>query len=112
MKDRKLLGKLGENMAAGILYAEGFDVLERNFTSYYGEADLICEKGDVIWFVEVKTRMSGKFGAPAEAVDGVKQRRIRKTAEYYMMKHGRGKYAAFKVMEILVRETDDDFGIG
>ena len=44
MKDRKLLGDLGEEMAAGILYAEGYDILERKFRCRLGEIDFIVVK--------------------------------------------------------------------
>ena len=73
----------------------------------------------------MKTRTSETFGDPEEAVDDLKKYRIRKTAEYYLLK---GAQAAkkdvssgtpgymdiepdmvFKVMEIMVRETDDSF---
>lgn len=50
MKDRKLLGDLGEEMAAGILYAEGYDILERKFQCRLGELDLILRKNGVICF--------------------------------------------------------------
>jgi len=111
MEDRKLLGKIGEDMAESMLFSEGYTILERNFRSYYGEADIICKKDGVLFFVEVKTRTSEKFGEPYEAVDEVRQFRMKKTAEYYLYRKydGDEPVVAFKVIEILVRETDDDF---
>jgi len=111
MEDRKLLGKIGEDMAESMLFSEGYTILERNFRSYYGEADIICKKDGVLFFVEVKTRPSEKFGEPYEAVDEVRQFRMKKTAEYYLYRKydGDEPVVAFKVIEILVRETDDDF---
>ena len=125
MRDKKLLGKIGEDMAEAMLFSEGYSILARNFRSYFGEIDIVCEKDDVLYFVEVKTRTSETFGDPEEAVDDLKKYRIRKTAEYYLLK---GAQAAkkdvssgtpgyidiepemvFKVMEIMVRETDDSF---
>lgn len=50
MKDRKLLGDLGEEMAAGILYAEGYDILERKFR---------CRLGDVITQILIQTNSRG-----------------------------------------------------
>jgi len=111
MEDRKLLGKIGEDMAESMLFSEGYTILERNFRSYYGEADIICKKDGILFFVEVKTRTSEKFGEPYEAVDEVRQFRMKKTAEYYLYRKydGDEPVVAFKVIEILVRETDDDF---
>lgn len=50
MKDRKLLGDLGEEMAAGILYAEGYDILERKFR---------CRLGDVATQILIQTNSRG-----------------------------------------------------
>ncbi len=119
MEDRKLLGRLGEDLAAAMLYAEGFSILDRNFRSRYGEIDIVCLKSGVIWFTEVKTRTCEAFGEPEEAVNGLKQYRMRKTAEYYLLKnrsrlsHIQGceedPMVSFKVVEIMIRETDDSF---
>ncbi len=107
MDDRKLLGKIGEDLAVAMLYAEGYRILERNFRSKTGEIDIICEKDEVIFFVEVKTRTCDVFGEPDEAVDHVKQKRMKKTAEYYLMVQKIDAEIMFKIIEIMIRETDD-----
>lgn len=107
MKDKKLLGKIGEDMACAMLFSEGYSILARNFRSHFGEIDIICEKDDEIYFVEVKTRTSRSFGDPYEAVDDVKKYRMYRTAEYYLMKYGREPKTVFRVIEIMIRETDD-----
>lgn len=110
MKDRKLLGDLGEELAAGILYAEGFDILERKFRCRFGELDLILRKNGVICFCEVKTRMDGEGGEPEEAVDGRKRRRMRGAAAYYLKEqHLEHAAVTFLVMGIRVTETMDPF---
>ena len=80
MNDRKLLGKIGEDLAASMLFAEGYSVIDRNFRSYVGEIDIVAMKDGTIYFVEVKTRTCEKFGEPGEAVNQEKQYRLRKTA--------------------------------
>ena len=126
MEDRKLLGKLGEDMASAMLYGMGYQMLARNFRSHYGEIDIICEKDGIIYFVEVKTRTCSTFGEPEESVNEVKQHRMKKTAEFFLMsrrreinvflrnerdKKGERKPEEpgimFKVIEIMLRETDD-----
>ena len=124
MRDKKLLGKIGEDMAEAMLFAEGYSILARNFRSYFGEIDIVCEKDNVLYFVEVKTRTSKTFGEPEEAVDELKRYRIRRTAEYFLLTSRPAirntstvspEYIdvepeiMFKVMEIMVRETDDSF---
>ena len=44
----------------------GYEILERNFHSRWGEIDIIAKKEKCIVFVEVKTRKSVKYGTPAE----------------------------------------------
>ena len=46
MKDKKLLGYYGEELAAGMLYAQGYDILERNYRCRFGEADIICRNNE------------------------------------------------------------------
>ena len=54
-------------------------------------------------FVEVKTRSSARFGAPAEAVTLTKQRRLSKIALDYMMQAGLGECTArFDVLAVLL----------
>ncbi len=109
MEDKKLLGKIGEDLAVSLLYAEGYAILDRNFRSHFGEIDIVCEKDETVYFTEVKTRTCDRFGDPDEAVNEMKQRRIKKTAEYYIMKKRIEADVSFKVIEIMIRETDDDF---
>ena len=110
MKDRKLLGDLGEEMAAGILYADGYDLLERKFRCRLGELDLILRKNGVICFCEVKTRMNGGESGPEEAVDRRKRHRIRGAAAYYLKEqHLEHTAVTFLVMGIQITETVDPF---
>src|SRR2546426_10433759 len=44
------------------------------------EIDLIARQGDLVTFVEVKTRRGKAFGSPLEAVTGAKRRELVKAA--------------------------------
>ena len=66
---KKLLGLKGEKVAEKALKKQGYKVLVNNYVTPFGEADLVCEKNGSLFFVEVKTRSSNKFGTPAQAVD-------------------------------------------
>ena len=110
MEDKKLLGDLGEDLACAMLYAQGYDILEKKYRCRVGEIDIIAEKDRETVFAEVKTRTTLRFGAPAEAVDEKKKRRMRKAAEYYRMMNGISyKAASFMVIEVLVRQTANAF---
>jgi putative endonuclease len=84
---RRSLGEGYEQTAAEFLKREGYEILERNFRYRQGEIDLIAREGVYLVFVEVKYRRDGGSGAPEEAVDRSKQRRICRTAAFYMVKH-------------------------
>ncbi len=77
-------GVRGEDLAVDFLQKKGYRVLERNFRYGKGEIDIIAMNGDVLVFVEVKTRATARFGAPEEAITLRKQRQIRTTAEGYL----------------------------
>ena len=84
----KIIGKAGEDIAANYLAKNGYDVLNRNFSSRIGEIDIVACKDNTICFIEVKSRRSLKCGFPAESVTHSKQQHIRRTAEYFIMKEG------------------------
>jgi len=73
------LGQHGEALAAQFLRRHGHRILYKNFRAPHGgEVDIVCrdKKHSELVFVEVKTRTSEIFGAPAEAVDQKKRRLI------------------------------------
>jgi putative endonuclease len=78
------LGRRGEDIAHRYLQRQGYIVCARNWRSNSGyELDLVARVGDVLVFVEVKTRSSTEHGAPDRAIDRDKQLRIAKAAAHY-----------------------------
>ncbi len=75
-------GDLGERRAAAYLKDLGFEILDTNFHSRFGEIDIIASKEGVLHFVEVK---SGE-GEPIYRITPAKLSRIIKTADIYMQK--------------------------
>lgn len=88
MDARKEFGDAGENLAASFLSRAGMRVLDRQVRTAFGEVDLVCEDGDEIVFVEVKTRRSDEFGYPEEAVTPSKFRHMAASAEAVLSEHG------------------------
>ena len=85
MKDaRRRLGDAGEDLAAAALKKQGYKILARNYVCPLGEIDLIARQGKTYVFIEVKTRQNDRFGAPQEAVNSTKQRKLRLLADYYL----------------------------
>ncbi len=63
--ERRARGDEAEARAAAFLEAEGFVILDRNHHCRRGEVDLVAEKGEILAFVEVRSRRDDAFGAPA-----------------------------------------------
>lgn len=90
------LGRAGERAAAKYLAHRGYEVIGTGFTARRGEIDLICRRGRDLVVVEVKTRSSEAFGAPAEAVGSRKRRALAAAAAEYRALaewHGPIRYA-------------------
>lgn len=102
------IGKFGEDIASKYLEAKGYKIKERNYRTFLGEIDIVCEyKGNII-FVEVKTRRSNKFGSPEEAVNFIKQQKIIKNALCYLSKyHLWKKNCCFDVISISISNHKD-----
>jgi putative endonuclease len=49
------IGKIGENLAEKFLVKHGFSILDRNYTKKWGEIDIVAEKANKIYFIEVKS---------------------------------------------------------
>ena len=77
---RQSLGDAGEEAAAEALRKAGYQVLDSKVRTPAGEVDLLARQGNVLCFVEVKTRTSDAFGHPAEAVTPAKQSHLRRAA--------------------------------
>ncbi len=84
---RKKLGTWGENLALEYLSAKGYEMLERNFHSRYGELDLIMRVDDVLVAVEVKTRRSIKYGFAEYSITKKKIQAIADTMTVYLDKN-------------------------
>ncbi len=82
-------GTSGEALAARFLEAKGLQIIKRNFHfGKTGEIDLIATDGNVLVFVEVKSRKSSAYGTPEEAVTHSKQKTLRRVAEGYLYVNG------------------------
>jgi putative endonuclease len=78
-------GRRGEDRAAALLRARGYQVVERNFRCRQGEIDVVARHGaDTLVFVEVRTRADAAHGTALETVRSAKQRRIADAAAYYL----------------------------
>ena len=68
------------------LEEHGFTILARNYRTSSGEVDIIAQQGELIAFVEVKTRQQIFFDV-TEVITPVKQRRISSAARNFLSRH-------------------------
>lgn len=100
------IGGAGEQIAAEYLRQSGYQLLARNYRAKSGEIDIIVQKNDIIAFVEVKTRSSYAFGAPAEAVTYSKQRKIISTALCYLKSNAATDNPfRFDIIEVMLQQS-------
>lgn len=83
---KKELGAKGEKLASEYLAAQGYTIVAMNLTSPYGEIDLVAQKGKRLFFVEIKTRTGDTYGSALDAVTWQKQKKIRRNAEYWLLR--------------------------
>jgi putative endonuclease len=87
-RTNKCVGKLGEGIAERFLISRGYKVFCRNFSTPFGEIDLVAEKEGCTVFFEVKTRISERFGSPLCSITDDKKKHIIKNCRFYLKKRG------------------------
>jgi putative endonuclease len=84
---RQRTGARAEELVARRLVATGWEIVERNARTRYGELDIVARDGRALVFIEVKAgRQGSAFGPerPILAVDRRKQRQVRRLATAWM----------------------------
>lgn len=79
----KTIGQMYEETAAVWLRRKGYEIIQRNYSTRWGEIDIIAERKGVVHFIEVKGRKQGAWFHPEETVNKSKIRRIYQTALMY-----------------------------
>jgi putative endonuclease len=91
---RHRLGQLGEQVAADHLVRRGFQIIDRNYRTRWGELDIVAFDGHTLAFCEVKSRRASELGAaPLEAVRGRKRAQVRKMAGRWLIERTDRPYA-------------------
>jgi putative endonuclease len=78
-------------MAVDHLEALGYEIVQRNFRTRFGELDIVAADDTALVFCEVKTRVAnGRTGPvmPLEAIGGQKRQRIRRMAAQWLAGSG------------------------
>jgi len=81
-------GREAEALAERYLEGLGYRTLARNHATRRGEVDLICQEGEVVCFVEVRSRSSAAQGSPLETIGPAKARRVVAAATDWAARNG------------------------
>ena len=107
MAEHNDIGRLGEDLAEQYLIERGYDILERNWRYARFELDIIAIKGEMLHFVEVKTRKTNEFGLPEAAVDEIKISYLVAAGEEFLYQHPEWKNVQFDVVSICLLPFDE-----
>jgi putative endonuclease len=78
---RNARGAAGEQAAAEMLSALGFEILERNFRTRFGELDIVASDRDTLVFCEVRSRVGRDgLGWALQSIGPGKRLQLRKMA--------------------------------
>lgn len=109
MDDRKFRGDQGEAAVAAYLRRRGYKLLARQFRCRYGEIDLVARSAEgVLCFVEVKTRARNAMAPACMSVTPAKQRRLRATAQLYLVQTQLDCPCRFDVAEVYLDQAGWD----
>jgi putative endonuclease len=99
-------GKYGERVAEAYLRRQKkMHFLHRNYKTPRGEIDLIFRHGEILVFIEVKTRPTSSWERPADAVDNKKRLHLHRAAQTYLRSlKSRNFYHRYDIVEVLMDE--------
>ena len=108
MAEHNELGKWGEEQAVLYLRSKGWYIRHRDWHCGHRDVDIVAidEDSSIVIFVEVKTRSTGQWGEPDEAIDLEKQNSIIQTAGSYI-RNFRLEYCEVRYDTISIVGTPD-----
>ena len=87
MTYQKKIGNIGEKIAAEFLLERGYRLIDQQYTTRYGELDLVMDDSGSVVFVEVKTRTTDTFGLPENSITTEKLEKIQKAGLLWLQAH-------------------------
>lgn len=78
------IGFAAEKQAREYLSRHGMRWITSNYRCRWGEVDLVMSEGELLVFVEVRSRVSAVYGGALESITYTKQKKIMSTATHYM----------------------------
>ncbi len=96
-----------EKLARDYLCAQGLRLLQANYHCRFGEIDLIMRDAETVCFVEVRFRRSLDFGGASASITAAKQRKIVKTALFYLSSNRGLLNQALRFDALLIQQQAD-----
>ena len=93
-------GKLAELKASQYLISKNYRIVECNYSTRFGEIDIIAVKDKVIAFIEVKMRDENRIALPREFVNKSKQQKIIASSKIYLAHHKTQLQPRFDIIEV------------
>ena len=93
-------GAYSEQRARQLIALRGATVIARNYTSRFGEIDLIVLDSDRLAFIELRYRSRSNFGSALASVSPVKQQKVFMTAQMFLASHENycNRYCRFDII--------------
>ncbi len=101
------LGRRGEDLASSFLKDLGYRIVKRNKMVGHSDIDILAYDGDILVFVEVRTKSKRDRGMPEETLTVKKLRRMKKTAEIYMAINQYHGAARLDAVCLVIEESDN-----
>lgn len=96
------VGKQGENIALQYLESKNYKILETNWRYRRSEVDIITMDGEVLVFIEVKTRSSDIWGQPELSVTAQKETMLIDASSAYMEQIGHVWEIRFDIITVIL----------
>jgi putative endonuclease len=93
-------GVKAEKQALLFLEQQGLTLVCQNYYCQLGEIDLIMIDDDTLVFIEVRYRKNSQFGGALASITPTKQKKIIKTARYYLTQYDDEPYCRFDAVAI------------
>ncbi len=97
---KNISGRFGEKKAVEHLEKMGYRILFHSYRAMGAEIDIIAADGDVLCFVEVKTRKNKDFGYASQAVNRRKQQKMILGARCFLNQNKMYHTFRFDVIEV------------
>lgn len=102
MAKHNILGHQGEDIAAGYLEKQGYEILDRNWMCGHKDLDIVAVDNGTLVIVEVKTRSSMEWGDPEDFVNDRKIRRIVHSADAYIRCNCLDMDVRFDIVSVII----------